>query len=119
VEDLNSRVVFTPSYVQYGDLPHPSPDYDVRTRWAELANEQIRSQVNGLLGEINFSIHALVKTSNLEYGQQLSSSGEITRLFEQMEECGMTAEMPVLSWNEDGRRVRIGQVEGIMYTMDD
>jgi hypothetical protein len=61
--------MFIPSYVWYDDLlSHPLADYGVRTRWAELANEQIRENVSGLLDQINHSIHALVNASDLEYG---------------------------------------------------
>jgi hypothetical protein len=60
--------MFIPGYIQYGDLlTHLPVD---GSRWAELANEQ------RLLDEINLSIHALVNASDLEYGQQLSSSGD-------------------------------------------
>jgi len=70
--------------------------------------EQHRSLVNSLLDEINLSNLALVNGSNLEYGWQLSSSGRIIRLFEWMEEFGMSAETPEVSWDVDGRVGKVG-----------
>jgi len=70
--------------------------------------------VDSLLNEINLSIYALVY--DLEHGGQLSSSERIVSLFEQMEDFGMSAEMPEVCWDADGHvwRVRIGRVEGVL-----
>jgi len=68
--------------------------------------------VHTLLVEINQGIYALVTTGNLEFGEQLACSGILISLFERMEDFGMSAEMPIISWSEDGK-VRIGEVEGV------